>query len=425
MAHIGVEERNQMYTAVLREELQMALGCTEPIAIAYGAACTTELLGRRADHFVAHCSGNIIKNVKAVTVPQTGGKSGIEAAVLIGAIGGKSSLGMEVLSDVTDADREELDRLLKENIVQVKLLDSKHVLHIIIEAQAGNDCVSVEIVDGHTQLGTVTKNGKVLHKLEQAAVEDSHKQHDALSVEDILDYADHVDLKDVADVLERQVKCNLAISEEGLKNLWGAGVGQSLENRNADLYLRLCAAAAAGSDARMNGCAMPVVINSGSGNQGMTIAIPVALYAQEKGYSHEKMLRGLCVANLIAVHQKSCIGKLSAFCGAVSAAAGAACGIAYMDGEGIDVISQTLVNCIASVGGMVCDGAKSSCAGKIATALSAALMGYDMAKLRRGYLNGEGIVKEDVEKTIASVGRMAAKGMRQTDTEILNIMIGN
>ncbi len=418
------KDKHEAFTSILRDELQMALGCTEPIAIAYCAACTTRLLGKCADRFEVYCSGNIIKNVKAVTVPQTGGMVGIEAAVLIGAIAGDASLKMEVLSHVTDQNREELIQRMNQGIVKVNLLNTAHPLHIIIEAFSGQNSASVEIVDEHTQLGTVKKNGEVLHQLEKDAVKDNLKQRQALNLKDILEYANTVELAEVEDVLERQIKCNLEISQEGLSNMWGAAVGQTLMKNEKDLYAKLCAAASAGSDARMNGCAMPVVTNSGSGNQGMTISIPVALYAKEKKYSRETMLRGLCVANLTAVHQKAAIGKLSAFCGAVSAAAGAACGIAFMDGADLGVISQTLVNCIASVGGMVCDGAKSSCAAKIAIALNSAFIGYEMAKLDRGFRNGEGIVKEDVEATISSVGRMAAKGMRQTDTEILNIMIG-
>ena len=402
----------------------MATGCTEPIAIAYCAAQTTKLLGRRADHFSISCSGNIIKNAKAVTVPQTDGRTGIEAAVLIGAAGGDASLGMEVLSRVTQAHKAELNRLLKQKIVEINLLDTSHALHIVIDAETDTDRVSVEIIDSHTRLGTVIKNGRVLHELEEAVHEDDQRKRQALNLKAILEYADTVDLSVVEELLERQIRYNLAISREGLAAPWGAAVGPSLMERGGDLYTRLCAAAAAGSDARMNGCAMPVVINSGSGNQGMTIAVPVALYAQEKGYSRETLLRGLCAANLTAIHQKTGIGKLSAFCGAVSAAAGAACGIAYMDGGDLDVISQTVVNCIASVGGMVCDGAKSSCACKIATALNCALLSYDLAQRNRGFRDGEGIVKENVEETISSIGRLASKGMRQADNEILNIMIG-
>lgn len=414
----------QAYTQILHNELKEALGCTEPIAIAYGAAYSTQLLGRMADHFVVHCSGNIIKNVKAVTVPQTGGMAGIEAAVLIGAIGGDAELGMQVLTRVTESDREKLRACMEKHMVEVELLDTEHVLHIIIEASAGDDSVSIEIIDSHTQLGTVMKNGEVLHKLEACQAEDNRKLYETLDVATILEYADQVDLDTVRAVLQRQVDCNLAIAQKGLDEGFGEAVGQTLMGFNDTLYSRLAAMAAAGSDARMNGCSLPVVINSGSGNQGMTIGIPVALYAKEKKLGEEKMYRALCVANLIAVHQKTSIGKLSAFCGAVSAAAGAACGVAYLDGAGIDVISQTIINCIATIGGMVCDGAKSSCAGKIAAALNTAFLGYEMAKRQHGFRSGEGIVQSGVEQTIANVGRMAAHGMRSTDTEILNIMIG-
>ena len=357
-------------------------------------------------------------------MPQTGGMVGIEAAVLIGAIGGDASLEMEVLTPVTEAHRQKLRKMLERGCVEVDLLDTEHTLHIQIEATAGSDVVSVEIIDSHTQFGLITKNGQVLHRLEPSASAEHRQQYELLTVDGILEYADTVALEDVADVLDRQVQCNLAIAREGMDHTWGASVGQTLQGRDDSLYTRLCAMAAAGSDARMSGCAMPVVINSGSGNQGMTVSIPVAVFAEAGGYDHPALLRALCVANLIAVHQKANIGKLSAFCGAVSAAAGAACGIAYLEGASREVIGQTLINCVATIGGMVCDGAKASCASKIAAALNTALLGYEMAKQDRGFRQGEGIVQDDVEKTIENLGRMAAKGMRSTDTEILNIMIG-
>lgn len=413
----------QTFTQVLYDELKMALGCTEPIAIAYGSAYTTKLLGRPADRFRIFCSGNIIKNVKAVTVPQTEGLVGIEAAVLAGAIGGDTELGMQVLTKVTDADREKICSCMKKDMVDVQILETDHVLHIIVEAYADTDCASVEIIDGHSQLGAVSLNGKVLHELDPMVVTRKKRAHDDLSMKAILAYADHVDLDDVRDVLRQQLDCNLAIAEEGLRNKWGASVGRTLMSRDNHLYTRIAAMAAAGSDARMNGCALPVVINSGSGNQGMTVSIPVAVYAREKNFSEERMYRALCIANLIAIYQKTSIGTLSAFCGAVSAAAGAAGGIAYLDGAGIEVISQTVVNTVATIGGMICDGAKSSCASKIAASLNTALLSYEMAKNGRGFRAGEGIVKDNVDKTIQSVGDMAAIGMRGTDREILSIMI--
>ena len=414
-----------LYTKFLHEELVPAMGCTEPIAIAYGAAYARKVLGKPAERYEVECSGNIIKNVKAVTVPQTGGMKGIEAAVLAGAIGGDADRELEVLSTVNQADLCEIRRGLEERVVAVKPLDSTHTLHIIIHAFAGGDSACVEIIDTHNNVGKVVKNGQVIHQRVEIAAQDDISERRTLNMEDILEYADRVDLTLVRDVLERQINYNSAISREGLGGKWGAAVGKTLlDTCGAGIRVRAEAAAAAGSDARMSGCAMPVVINSGSGNQGMTVSMPVITYAKELGVSHEKLLRALCVANLVAIHQKTDIGRLSAFCGAVSAATGAAAGIAYMEGASYAVIAQTVVNSLANVGGMVCDGAKPSCAAKIVSALESAFLGYELAKRGRGFYDGEGIVKADVEATIASVGRMASVGMRSTDREILNIMIG-
>ena len=414
-----------LYTKFLHEELVPAMGCTEPIAIAYGAAYARKVLGKPAERYEVECSGNIIKNVKAVTVPQTGGLKGIEAAVLAGAIGGDADRELEVLSTVDQADLCEIRRGLEERVVAVKPLDSTHTLHIIIHAFAGGDSACVEIIDTHNNVGKVVKNGQVIHQRVEIAAQDDISERRTLNMEDILEYADRVDLTLVRDVLERQINYNSAISREGLGGKWGAAVGKTLlDTCGAGIRVRAEAAAAAGSDARMSGCAMPVVINSGSGNQGMTVSMPVITYAKELGVSHEKLLRALCVANLVAIHQKTDIGRLSAFCGAVSAATGAAAGIAYMEGASYAVIAQTVVNSLANVGGMVCDGAKPSCAAKIVSALESAFLGYELAKRGRGFYDGEGIVKADVEATIASVGRMASVGMRSTDREILNIMIG-
>ncbi len=418
------QETCQLFTRFLEEELVPAMGCTEPIAIAYGAAYARRLLGKTPTAYDVQCSGNIIKNAMAVTVPQTGGLVGIQAAVLSGAIGGDADRALEVLTTVTEEDLVQVRQAMEAGIVTVRPLDTTHTLHIIIRETAGDDWVSVEILDTHTGLGEVVKNGEVLRQRQETVQEDPYAQRRCLNLKDILAYADTVDLDDVKELLERQVAYNMAISQEGLSNPWGASVGQTLlRYTGEDLRTRMKAAAAAGSDARMNGCTLPVIINSGSGNQGITVSLPVAVYAEHIGASHEKMLRALCVANLLAIHQKTGIGRLSAFCGAVCAATGAVAGIAYLDGASYEVMSQAIVNSLGNVGGMVCDGAKSSCAAKIASSLESALLGYEMAKEQRGFTNGEGIVKADVEATIASVGRMAAAGMRSTDREILEIMV--
>ncbi|WP_242842815.1 MULTISPECIES: L-serine ammonia-lyase, iron-sulfur-dependent, subunit alpha [Eubacteriales] len=415
-------ENEALYTRILREELQMALGCTEPVTIAFASAYARKLLGTMPDRIEALCSGNIIKNVKAVTVPETDGRKGIEAAVLIGAIGGNPEKGMKVLEDITEADRRMLDILYQKNIVSVKLLDTEHVLHVVIHAFSGENNVSVEILDSHTELGEVVVNGKVFHQRQRK--QDEEISREFMNVRDIVSYADHVPLDQVRDVLEAQIECNTKIAEEGMKNRWGSEVGKRTEGLNFFPFSEICSGASAGSDARMNGCPLPVVINSGSGNQGITASVPVILYAREKGIEEERILRALCVSNLITIHQKTGIGKLSAFCGVVSAAAGAVCGIAYLNGETVETILEIIVNSTATCGGMICDGAKSSCAAKIATALYSAFLGYELAKNKTSFRAGEGIVADDAEQTIANIGRVASKGMRSTDREILEIMLG-
>ena len=418
------KEIENCFTEILRDELKAALGCTEPISIAFCAAYARVLLGSMPEICEIACSGNIIKNVKAVTVPETAGMKGIEPAVLAGIVCGRPELEMEVLSCMTAEKREELKRLLEKNMVRVSVLDTNHPLHFILTLKTEMDSVSVEIIDSHMRLGEVWKNGKRHHDSKEKMTEHIKKTEAQFSVKNILSYAEHIELEEVSALLERQVSCNISIAREGLKHDWGAGVGQTIMERGQDIYSRLCAVTAAGSDARMNGCPMPVVINSGSGNQGLTVSVPVALYAQYRNCSDEMLHRALCVANLVAVYQKACIGKLSAFCGAVSAAAGAVCGIAFLDGARDGVIEQTLINTVASVGGMVCDGAKSSCASKISIALYSAFLGYELARKEKGFRSGEGIVGEDVEKTISNIGRMASQGMKSTDKEILKIMLG-
>lgn len=418
------EQEMKAYTAVLKEELKPALGCTEPISIAYGAAYARTILGKMPDACEILCSGNIIKNVKAVTVPETGGLKGIEAAVLAGALCQKAELGMEVLSVMTEEKRQRLRQLLRQNIVKTGILDTSHPLHFLLTMKAGDDSVSLEIIDSHMNLGEVWKNKKRCRRQEEEIRQSSKNKEEIFSIQKIHYYACHMDLEEVSELLRRQVSCNMAIAREGMKHSWGASVGSVLLQRDSDIYGRICSAAAAGSDARMNGCPLPVVINSGSGNQGITVSVPVALYARYRDCTEELMLRALCISNLISIYQKRSIGKLSAFCGAVSAAAGAACGIAFVDQCEPEIMERTLVNTVAAVGGMVCDGAKSSCAAKIAAALFSAFLGYDMAKQGRVFQPGEGIVGGNADETVENIGRMAACGMKSTDGEILKIMLG-
>lgn len=419
-------QRISFYCSVLTQELQVAMGCTEPIAVAYAAAYGKKILGKPPERCVAHCSGNIIKNVKAVTVPQTGGLKSIETAILAGIHGGDANRKLEVLSTLTDVDRAAIRHDLDLGLVSVELLETDHNLHIIVELFAGEDSVSVEIVDNHTNLGFVRKNNTILHHPSPLQATVSSVQHADMTLDEILDFAHAVDLNLVRAVLDRQIQYNSEIAQEGLTSDWGAQVGKTLLATGGDsLFTRMKATAAAGSDARMSGCAFPVVINSGSGNQGMTVSLPVICYAKEKGFSHDDLLRALCAANLTAIYQKSSIGRLSAFCGVVSAAIGAMVGIALLDNASYAVIAQSINNSLANISGMVCDGAKASCASKIASAIESALLGYALAQKDCGFTSGEGIVGESVDITISNIGRMASQGMVSTDKEILQIMIGH
>ena len=415
------------YIKILEEELIPAMGCTEPIAVALAAAKAREALGLTPERCRIEVSGNIIKNVKAVTVPNTGGMKGLEGATAAGIAAGREDLELEVLSQVTDEGRAAIRACLDNCAMEVVPAGGDRVFYIKITVEAQGHSACGEIVDFHTNVVLIEKDGQTLFQAE-AKAEGGSQQTDRsiLSVEEIIQFADGLDPADVAEVLNRQIAYNSAIAAEGLKGGWGAEVGKTLRAAHGDsVAVRAKAAAAAGSDARMSGCELPVIIVSGSGNQGMTASLPVIEYARDMGASEEALLRALAVANLITIHQKTGIGRLSAFCGATSAGCGAACGIAYLQGGRYEVISHTIVNALAICSGMVCDGAKPSCAAKIAAAVDAGLLGYQMYKGGgHQFLSGEGILKDGVEATIESVGRLARKGMRQTDQEILDIMVG-
>lgn len=414
------------YTAILHEELVPALGCTEPIAIAYTSAVARKALGREAEQMRIACSGNIIKNVKSVIVPNSGGRHGVEIAAILGMLHGDAGLGLEVLQPINEEDRRRAQELKAKHFCTCSLIEGDENLHIIVTLLAGDDVVEAETRTTHTHIVRVTKNGADLFTQADCA-KSAHGDKSLLNTRDIIQFAEEVNLDDVSDVLERQIEYNCAISKEGLDNLYGVGVGRMLlrHGDHSDIRLQAKAAAAAGSDARMSGCDLPVVINSGSGNQGITASLPVVAYAEKLSCSHDTLLRALVVSNLIALMQKKHIGSLSAFCGAVCAAVGAACGIAYLQGERFPIISATITNSLATISGMVCDGAKASCAAKIAQALDTALMAYDLAKDGFVFRPGDGLVKSDVDKTVASVGRMGKMGMEQTDLEILHIMLEN
>ena len=414
------------YVALLRAELTMATGCTEPIAIAYAGAKLREVLGDIPEHCTVYCSGNIVKNVYAVTVPNSGGSRGIDTAAMLGIVGGDASAALDVLHAVKPEDIKLMKELLAEGRCDCELVEGVANLYIRIEAEAHGQTALVEIRDYHSNITRIEKNGEVLFSADSAEADTAAPDKSLLNVKDILAFGDALNLDDLRDILKNQIRCNSAIAEEGLKNPWGAQVGKSiLEGENGDsLINRARAWAAAGSDARMNGCPLPVVINSGSGNQGITVSMPLYVYAQEYGIDEDRTLRALAVANLISLHQKRYIGSLSAYCGATSAATASACGIAWMLGESYEVVCGILTDSINTIGGMVCDGAKSSCAAKIASAVGTALMALDMSRKGRVFLPGEGMVSDEIEKTIANIGRMGRDGMKSTDVEILKIMLG-
>lgn len=412
------------YIRILEAELIPAMGCTEPIAIAYAAAKARQLLGQMPERMEAVCSGNIIKNVKGVNVPNAGGQKGVEVAAILGAIAGDADLELQVISKVPESAVEQVRKLNAQKFCTCHLAEGVENLFIRIEVYAGSESAVVEIKTKHNHISRLEKNGKVLLVADDLPTQDVGDKSQ-LNLKDILEFADTVDLKDVEQLIGRQIQCNSAISAEGMSGKWGAAVGRTIADLSGGRLADMAAArAAAGSDARMNGCAMPVVINSGSGNQGITVTMPVVAYAEAMNLPREKLYRAMLVSNLIALHQKRYIGNLSAYCGAISAGTAAACAIAYINGDGYDIIGKTIINSLGDVGGVICDGAKASCAAKIATAVHAGLLGYEMAKKGRVFPFGEGIVEGDYEQTIRNFGRMAKDGMKSTDIEILNIMIG-
>lgn len=416
------------FTKILEEELEPALGCTEPIAIAYCASMMRSTLGEMPEHIDIRTSGNIIKNVKAVTVPNSGGMKGIEVAAILGVLGGRADLVLEVLSCITKEQIDEAKVLMAAGFASVELATGVPSLYIEIAGRtACHECTC--IVSGeHTNITYLEKDGKVMvdRKASCTAAPSEHRtDRSGMSVSRIIDYAKNVPVEDIAPTIDRQIEYNTAIAREGLSRKYGVSVGRTLLTHYdaSDVRIRARAMAAAGSDARMSGCSLPVIINSGSGNQGLTVSLPVIEYAKEYHKSHEELVRSLALSNLIAIHQKRYIGPLSAFCGAVNAATGAAAGICFLLGGSADEISQTITDVLANVGGIVCDGAKPSCAAKISSALEAAILSYEMTKEGNCFKDGEGLVGKDIEQTIESFGRVGREGMKETDVEILKIML--
>lgn len=413
------------YVDIMKKELMPAMGCTEPIAISYATAKARDILGKMPEHVLVEASGNLIKNVKSVTVPNTEGLKGIEAAAAAGIVAGQSEKLLEVISEVSDAQKAEIKEFLAKDIIKVQIAQSDIVFDLIVTLTAGEDKVSVRIVNEHTNIVTIEKNGEKLVNKPLSCGDSDGDEENVLSVEGILDFAKTCEIDDVREVIKRQIEYNTAIADEGIENPWGANVGKIILNTNDknDVRIRAKARAAAGSDARMSGCEMPVVINSGSGNQGITVSVPIIEYAKELGSTEEELYRALIMANLLGLHQKAGIGRLSAYCGAVSAGCAAGAGIAYLMHESDSVIAHTIVNCLAITSGIICDGAKPSCAAKIASSIDAAFLALEMAKQGQQFRGGEGIVKKGIENTITSVGRLGKDGMRETDKEILRIMV--
>ena len=422
------QEIYENYINILKEQLVPALGCTEPIAIAYAGAKAREVLGEFPQKVVVKCSGNIIKNVKGVTVPNSGGLKGIDTAALLGIIGGKADMQLEVLESVTDEDRMYLRELLQKDICTCDLVPGTDNLYIDITVYFDNHSAQVVISDSHTNIIKIVKDDTVIYdKVNKIAhVENSAPADKSLlNVKDIIEFANTVNIDDIKPILERQVKCNMAIASEGIKNKYEANVSRNLLALYGEdiLPIKARAMASAASEARMSGCSLPVVINSGSGNQGITTCVPLVVYAQYYNIPEEKMYRALAVSNLLAIHQKKYIGNLSAFCGAVSASYACGAAITYMLGGNFNQIASTIINTLGNTCGIICDGAKPSCAAKISSSLDAALLAHTMSVKGDGFKSGEGIVKDDLEKTIRAVGYIGKEGMKSTDIEVLNIMI--
>lgn len=413
------------YCEILKEELRLAMGCTEPIAIAYSASVARSYMEKEPTSVMIALSGNIIKNTKSVVVPATGGMHGIPAAVVAGIVANKPELVLEVLSALTEADIPKMKALQDTCVIDVKELETTHIFEILLIMKNEAEEVKVRLLDNHTNLIYVEKNGQVLVKKGQEEQDGGIKtDRTLLTVEDIVEFADKVNLEDVRELLDRQISCNMAIAQEGLTNNYGACIGKIIyKDGNCDLSQKARAYAAAGSDARMNGCELPVCILSGSGNQGMTASIPIVIYAKELHKTEDEMLRALLVADLVTIHLKTGIGCLSAYCGAISAGCGCGAGIAYLKGGKFQEVAHTIVNALAILSGTICDGAKSSCAAKIAMAVESGILGYEMYENGCQFYGGEGIVSKGVENTIANVGKLAQQGMSGTDKEIIRIML--
>lgn len=412
-----------IYVQILKEELVMAMGCTEPIAISYACAKATQVLDHLPDRIVVKASGSIIKNVKSVIVPHTNGLKGIEVAAAAGVLYGDADAKLEVLSRATREQIEELPEYVQNTNITVQHIEQGHVFDLEIHVYYEQEHASVRIVDTHTNIVQIEKNWQVIFEDKTTSLE-LKADHSALIMKQIWDFSQTVDIDDVKEILDRQITCNMAIANEGIHNSYGANIGHVILNMDSDcVKTRAKAYAAAGSDARMNGCELPVVINSGSGNQGITCCVPVVVYAKELDCTQEQLYRALVLSNLTAIYIKTGIGTLSAFCGAVSAGAAAGAGIAYLHNGTYKEIQHTIVNALAILSGTICDGAKASCAAKIASSVDAGIMGYYMYKNKQQFYAGDGIVAHSVDETIQNIGTLGSQGMLQTNDKIIEMMI--
>ena len=425
------DPRYMAYISLLRQELVPAMGCTEPIAVAYAAAKARSLLGCFPDSVLVGCSGSIIKNVKSVVVPNTGGMKGLEAAAAAGIVAGNEEKKLEVISDIREEQIPAIQDYLKKTTIRVEYLNGERVFEILISVRGEGHWATVRITDTHTHITLLEKDGEVQYECAAEAAGGGEISPDRrmLNVADIYDFAKTVNIGDVKETLSRQISYNMAIAEEGLRNPYGANVGKTLlrfhGGENASVESKARAWAAAGSDARMNGCSLPVVINSGSGNQGITVSVPIVIYAREMKAPEEELYRALALANLIAIQQKTYIGTLSAFCGAVCAGVGAGAGIAFLLGEDLKTVAHTVANALAILPGMVCDGAKPSCAAKISQAVEAGIFGYQMYRNGQQFYAGDGLVVKGVDANVENVGRLGREGMRETNREIIEMMLGH
>ncbi len=414
----------QAYLAILKEELVPAMGCTEPICLAYAAAKAREVLGSMPKRVEIKASGNIIKNVKSVIVPNTKGMKGLKASVAAGIVAGNPEKALEVIAEVTPEQKKEISKFLDDTLMTIVPLNVIAQLDVTVILYDGNQSASVRIAGHHTNIVKIEKNDEVLFDSGYEADANAKlTDRKCLNMKQIYDFANTVDIEDLKPIIVPQIECNKAIAMEGLKNNWGANVGSAILRVGNDIRQKAKAWAAAGSDARMSGCEMPVIINSGSGNQGMTVSLPVLAFAEEFHIDEDRTIRAVALSNLVAIHQKTGIGRLSAYCGAVSAGCASGCGIAYLLGHSFEIIEHTLENALGMAAGIVCDGAKPSCAGKIALAVEAGLLGFEMSKHGDNLLGGDGIIGKDVEETIDHIGCLGRYGMKETDVEILKIMV--